>query len=479
MALLFHPGGDPSRVYYGTDTRAFDLLIGAAMAFFTSGRDRRPGSLRALRLAGLPALVGVIVFFCIAGTGMDMPRDWMFRGGFFAFALLAALLIASCVFVPDGPLDRVLGLRPLVVIGFVSYGVYLWHWPIIVFMNPATLHLHGVGLAMVRLALIAAFTAVSYVLIEQPVRYRRWPSHVRRVVYPAGLIAVVALIFVGTTASVVSPPAAVVKHFDAKAALPGVGGIAAQKPIPLAAAPSAANPLRVGIFGDSMPYVASPGLVAALDSTGVITASNFSFPGWGTSVSKTWANDLGGAIRNSRAQIVIGTWAWDNKVALTDPKGYMATLHELVNVARSNGASGVILLGYPKTDIPGSTRAEQAANLKGLAAWEALAAKLPSEMPGQAMFFPINPSVELKGQFSSWLPPVADPHAPAKQWERVRRLDGVHLCIPGIDRYATALTRDFTLALHTPPANSSWATGSWTENVILTSAAATCPADHP
>jgi hypothetical protein len=457
-------------------------LIGAGLAFFALNRTPSRVVARRLRATGPAAALVLVALWVLAGDAQGNPRDWMYRGGFVACALLAGVVIASSVFAPGGILTRFLSLKPLVVLGAVSYGVYLWHWPIIVFIDPQQTHLSGLVLTGVRIALIAVFTALSYVLIEQPIRYRRWPVWVRAIVFPISIFLVVVLIIEGTSPSVVSPPASTSKHFDASGTLAGVGGLKGQQVIALSPGqPSAANPLRVGFFGDSMIFVAHAGLQAALESTGVITTQNFSFPGWGTSTIPLWREQLTKTIREHHTQIIIGTWRWDDDVALAHPKQYAATLREVVSVARAAGAEGVILLSYPKTGRPGggTTKAALAHNARAEAAWQRAATQLPSQVPGHAMFMPIAPSVEFRGEFSTWLAPVGDPTAPAMRWERVRRLDGVHLCIPGIDRFATALTRDLTLAFKTPPAAKGWTAGDWTQDLVLTIDANKCPADHP
>ena len=481
MALLFHPGSDPSRVYYGTDTRAFDLLIGAAVAFLTLHWTPSAAAGRRLRLAGPAALVVLGVFWVLAGDRLEMPRSFMYYGGFLFCACLAAAAIASAVFQPDGLLPRLLSVRVLVTIGAVSYGIYLWHWPVIVFMNPASVHLHGLVLDAARLALIAALTFLSYVLVEQPIRHHRLSRSVKRWLYPIGTVITIVMVFVGTSPALVAPAVTSTKNLHVAARLPGVGRIGGQRAIALPSTPSATSPLRVGLFGDSMVYVSSPGLQAALDGSGVMTTADDSFPGWGTSTLSSWRSQLTSFIRQNKVQLLIGTWAWDNGLALAHPAEYRQTLTELVGVARAAGASGVILLGYPVSGPPdsGVSSAQQARTLAGERAWAAAAAALPAALPGQAMYFPINPAVELDGRFSSWLPASGKRSAPLTSWVRVRRLDGTHLCAPGIVLYSTALTRDLALVFHVPLPPASWSTGSWTDAPVLSSAAAECPADHP
>ena len=164
MALLFHPGGDPTRVYYGTDTRAFDLLIGAALAFSTAGpKSISEWTGRALQIAVWPAAVLLGWFWVTSGTATEMPKDFMYRGGFFLCSLLAALVVATAAMRPDSWFTRVLSYRPLVAIGLISYGIYVWHWPIIVLINP---NLGGSRwrLDLFQVVLIAIVSLASYFL---------------------------------------------------------------------------------------------------------------------------------------------------------------------------------------------------------------------------------------------------------------------------------------------------------------------------
>ena len=137
MAMLF-VHGDPSRAYYGTDTRAADLAVGAALAWLTAQRaETPPAAARALRLLAPFALGGLLVLMVTAGTAQGIPDDWMFHGGFLVAAVLCAIVIAD-VRREGSVLALGFAWRPVVAIGLVSYGIYLWHWPVIVFLNGQT-----------------------------------------------------------------------------------------------------------------------------------------------------------------------------------------------------------------------------------------------------------------------------------------------------------------------------------------------------
>jgi peptidoglycan/LPS O-acetylase OafA/YrhL len=170
MALLYRPGFDPSRVYYGTDTRAFGLLAGAALAMVWPSARLRPGIARGARLTldwlGVAGLIAILAL--IAQTSQYSP--FLYRGGFVLLALAGVLVIAALAH-PACRLGRALGIAPLRWIGVRSYGIYLWSLPVIALTTPARAH----GVDPVRDALQVAATiglaALSWRLVEQPVRH--------------------------------------------------------------------------------------------------------------------------------------------------------------------------------------------------------------------------------------------------------------------------------------------------------------------
>jgi peptidoglycan/LPS O-acetylase OafA/YrhL/CubicO group peptidase (beta-lactamase class C family) len=171
MAALYRPGADPSRIYYGTDTRAMGLLLGAALALVwtpdstqaTTGR--RVGV--ALDGAAIMALGGLIACFFMLSDRLPL----LYRGGFVVIATLTAIVIAALAHPGARLMPRLLGWRPLRVIGLRSYGLYLWHWPVFMVTRPALdVPLKGLPLLALRLAIVGALVELSYRYIEMPVR---------------------------------------------------------------------------------------------------------------------------------------------------------------------------------------------------------------------------------------------------------------------------------------------------------------------
>ena len=175
MAVLFDPHGDPSRVYYGTDTRAFSLLIGAWLAFVwpsnqlgaTDSVNISVRARRALDGVGILTFVGLVlmVAFC------DGFSPFLYYGGLVLCSILTAIVIAVLVH-PASILSKFWGLPPFVWIGKRSYGIYLWHYPILLLMVPQ----NGFSetpwwMLLLALAVIFAISAFSYTFVENPIRH--------------------------------------------------------------------------------------------------------------------------------------------------------------------------------------------------------------------------------------------------------------------------------------------------------------------
>jgi peptidoglycan/LPS O-acetylase OafA/YrhL/lysophospholipase L1-like esterase len=166
MLALYHPGLDPTRVYEGTDTRAAGVLIGAALAMAWPSRSaaadgRARTWLDAGGFAGL-AVIGVLIW----RTGQYSP--FLYRGGIIVLSVATAAVIAA-VAAPGTRTGRVLGWAPLRWVGVRSYGIYLWHYPVIV-LTTAAYATEDLTRAAVQIAATIAIAALSWRYIEEPIR---------------------------------------------------------------------------------------------------------------------------------------------------------------------------------------------------------------------------------------------------------------------------------------------------------------------
>ena len=205
MMVLYNPATDPSRVYYGTDTRVFSLLLGAWMAFIPD-RDLAPA--RLVRHLGLDRLAGAdkhdksksntaeaattkpseLARFWSSPASIDLLgvvglvglaamvaltngyTAFQYRGGTLLCSILTLMVIAACV-QPQGMVARALAAKPLVWIGKRSYSIYLWHYPLLLLMNPvANINDTPWWHYILQVLLVVAAAECSYRFIETPFR---------------------------------------------------------------------------------------------------------------------------------------------------------------------------------------------------------------------------------------------------------------------------------------------------------------------
>ncbi|CAN5658535.1 peptidoglycan O-acetyltransferase OatA [soil metagenome] len=203
MAILYQPDADPSRIYYGTDTRAAGLLFGAALAFVWAPELIRVGSRydlndqhrplkrarrhvrhrlgwtmpRLLDMVGLVAL-GMLIWFCLS---LDEFRPFIYRGGFALVAVVTTLLILIVVHPRAQVGAGVLGWGPLRWVGLRSYSIYLWHWPVFMVTRPQLdVPIEGIPLFILRMVATIVLADLSYRFVEVPIRRgaleRAWRS---------------------------------------------------------------------------------------------------------------------------------------------------------------------------------------------------------------------------------------------------------------------------------------------------------------
>jgi len=197
-----------NRVYFGTDTRAFALLCGAGLASFTAWRGSRavvpPAPTATRRRRGVLEAVGCAgaVFLAAAFVFMSGSSTFAHHGGLASCSVAGAAVIAAVSHPRPGLLARALSFRPLVGIGLISYGVYLYHWPIAVWLSSERVGMSGWPLLALQSAVTLAVAVVSYRFVEQPIRHRSGWSLRRVALMPSvGFVAVGALLLLATVAA--------------------------------------------------------------------------------------------------------------------------------------------------------------------------------------------------------------------------------------------------------------------------------------
>jgi len=208
MWVVFDPDS-PSRAYYGTDSRAHTLLVGALLALALRRRAPREGGERRL-VHGLGA-VGVVVVLA-AWWRLEDSSGFFYRGGSLLYAVAVAAVIASAV-QPAGALRRGLSPAPLRWLGRISYGVYLWHWPVIVVLSAERTGIRSFAvLNLLRLGATFAFSIASYYLVERPIRLGALRMPAMRAVAPAAFTVTAVVAVVATLGAGPSPSALLLKE---------------------------------------------------------------------------------------------------------------------------------------------------------------------------------------------------------------------------------------------------------------------------
>jgi peptidoglycan/LPS O-acetylase OafA/YrhL len=225
MAMLFDSSG-LSRAYYGTDSRIQELLIGVVLALLPIWkRARAPHRL-------LPSWIGATAVITIASflVVLDDRSAFYYRGGALLFSFVVAGLIWTVESAPGGFVGQALSMAPLAWIGRISYGLYLWHWfVVIVTLHMVSTNTAGGSSPLVQLSLTFGAAVVSYYAVERPIREGRAPW-IRK---SAVRLAIVAPIVVTLTAFVaIRATTPTASRLTTASAIPVVTNPPAKSPAP-------------------------------------------------------------------------------------------------------------------------------------------------------------------------------------------------------------------------------------------------------
>ena len=265
MYVLYDGGQNTNRAYLGTDTRSQCLFIGCALAVglvllaqrsheegrLAKGELWQPAGGTGRVLCGAIGLVGAVAAVAL-WVGTTSTTSFPYQGGFFLIGLAVGGVILSAVAAPRSIVPRVLSVTPVRYVGRISYGLYIWHWPIFIWLDHARTGLSGYELFAVRVLVTFGVSVASFHLVERPIRMgtfvRTWRAWLA---VPVGVGAVLVAVVAATTGTTAVASTAF-------APVNPSGTTSTTSTVPGASA--AAAPVRVLMFGDSVALTLGIGL---------------------------------------------------------------------------------------------------------------------------------------------------------------------------------------------------------------------------
>jgi peptidoglycan/LPS O-acetylase OafA/YrhL len=265
--------GNVDRVYYGTDTRAQSLLIGVALAALYVSMRNEPRHARRSRASELASsLVGPLAFVIALALAARLTgaTPALYHYGLLVFSAAVGLVVLDVTRHPTGLPGRALGWRPLAAIGVISYGLYVYHWPLFLYLDHDRTGLTGGALLAVRFAATFAAAVVSYQLLERPVRLGALRVRRLPVVVPATAIAAVAALVAFTVVVVPGTSLTGSEEVAAAAAAPQAAPIDTVRANARPGRVVPANrPVKVLVVGDSVGVTLSQGMSSVSGKYGV------------------------------------------------------------------------------------------------------------------------------------------------------------------------------------------------------------------
>jgi peptidoglycan/LPS O-acetylase OafA/YrhL len=443
--LTIYDGGDPTRVYMGTDTRAFSLLCGAFVAL-PAIRHAITQGIQKFRSAASGLTVALIVALGFMWFTVDGQSQWLFRGGLLAHSIASAV-IAVLIASSSSRLSVIFSWRPLAHIGRLSYALYLWHWPVFIFCTSERLDINGLALTAVRLAITFALSIASYLLVEQPIRHKaKWAHGSQgRKAFLATTLAAIVIWFVIT-----SPTST--NAVDNEALVAAVATTVAEPSLEVTTTTSTTlvqqKPVVSSLYylGDSVAYDMWPAIGAILSAANV-TANSGAFGGVGiipTEVNTTPLQSLATELdRHTSDLLILQLSVWD---AQKDDSEQQAALDDLVTFVTERNLR-LVFVSFPSIAPDRSEPGQISLENKALA--------IADQSDGSIIY--LDQRSVLGEVFTLDIDGDGNPE---------RKRDGIHVCPTGALRSAQWLIAELSTRFEgiTPPSDDSWATGEWAKD---------------
>ncbi len=284
VAIPFVSNASDDWLYYATPARLPELLTGVVLALVLPHLRHRLVSYDATvvpTMVGAAALTAIVWLSATSGTG----SPWLYRGGFAAFSLVTVALIVT-IHNPAAVTTRLLGLRPLRHLGMISYGVYLYHWPLFLWINQQRTGLDGWSLFAVRMVVVLALAELSYRLVESPIRRSgQLPLPALPSLAKLAPAVVAIIVAAGLLVSSTAPPptfdlaaderelAAMESRMDSPDDVDPTAGSTDPATIE-ASLPTEPPPARMAVFGDSTALYTDLGVTIWMDNTSLASPAN-------------------------------------------------------------------------------------------------------------------------------------------------------------------------------------------------------------
>lgn len=303
ITIVAAHAGATTFVYYSLPTRAAELLVGALLA-----TALRPSISRPALTGPWPSIVGgialVLMFWLVMTT--TVTSAWVENGGLILFAVLSAAVIIAAL--GRGPIAGLLAFSPLQKLGRISYGVYLYSWPIILWLTPARVGVNGAPLVLLQAVVTLVVAGLSYRWLEMPIRRGQAPRG--RWAWVAAPIAVSVAATAAVLVTAALPAPASVNLAADQAALKRRVQQSTVLPID-----AARPPARVAFYGDSSALVTGLGVATWSSTHGTPLASVNGNVGLGCGITRGGQVRFEGTIRPARSDC--GDWAQTWPAALT------------------------------------------------------------------------------------------------------------------------------------------------------------------
>jgi peptidoglycan/LPS O-acetylase OafA/YrhL len=448
-------GHNVDRVYYGTDTRAAELLLGCLLAVWWSGRQRRAvgrhgamgGDQPALWIDALGGLAIIGMFW--AWHAIPESSGGLARGGFPAYAVGTTIIIFAATH--RGLVTRFLSIPVLRWAGMISYGLYLYHWPIFLWLDKKRTGIDNTALLFaLRMAITIVIAVASYYLLENPIRRGTMVKTGRAALSAAlgGALVVAVIAFLVT----LNPPASQIPYANVKVGDVQTQVIGGDTPPPATIDPTVAGATADTVLwlGDSGAYDAAPAVAAAYTASGTRQFVSAAFPGFGLTNPKIdWRKEWQGTIDQYHPTLVlIMLGGWD--LGYQSDKGdaaYLQVVKEATDLFASQGAK-VLWISM----LPGGTTPNRDI--------DRVFEMVPPLYTGNVRYTDIEASLRgPDGQVGDYPRSYVDNTG---QTIMLRKPDSWHLCPVGAARLAAAINGETTTIGWSNRAPDGWQMGSWT-----------------